>query len=466
MMQPATPESAVAIGEHLARTGYDSLPASAVAAAKASILDTIACSIAGTAGPDTEAIRALVASWGGTASATIVGGGGLKVPAYNAVLANAALAHQDDFDDTFDPSPCHPTAATLMAALAVGQETGHATGKDVIAAVALANDLMCRIALAITGRMDAYPWFRAPVIGIFAATAAAAKMLGADARQHVNALSLALPQTGGTWASVHHPGSSVRAIRDGLSTKNAVLAAQLAMRGVRGDAEVFDGPFGFYHAFFRGEYDRSRLLDGLGETYLTDRISLKPWPSCRHLHGTLTAVVALMEQHDLGFADIESVLVRVGDINLDRCRPVSLGMIPENRIDLLCNLPFAVGAAIRHRGLPLRLYRDPAMSDEVVRDAVPKVQWAHDARQNGAWSLEPGRVEIRTVSGALLQHHAPLALGHPDHRMSQDRLRAKFTDCLTAAAKPVPTAQGDRIVELVLDLEHATEIETLMSFVE
>ena len=162
------------------------------------------------------------------------------MPAYGAVLANAALVHQDDFDDTYDPSPCHPTSSTLMAALAVAEERGGATGRDIVTAVALGNDLMCRIAQAIGGRMDAYP-FRAPVIGIFGAAAAAAKMMGADAGQHLNALGLALPQVGGTWASVHHPGSSVRAIRDGLACKNAVLAAELAMRGVRGDAKCSTG---------------------------------------------------------------------------------------------------------------------------------------------------------------------------------------------------------------------------------
>jgi 2-methylcitrate dehydratase PrpD len=457
------PDSALSISRHLAATRFEDLPAATVAATKASILDTIGCAVAGGSGPDVAAIRALVGTWGGAPACTVVGGGGLKVPAYGAVLANTSLVHQDDYDDTYDQSPCHPSSSTLMPALAVAEERGVANGRDIITAVAVGNDLMCRIAQAISGRMDAYPWFRAPVIGIFGATAAAAKMMGADAGQHLNALGLALPQVGGTWASVHHPGSSVRAIRDGLSCKNAVLAAELATRGVRGDGEVFDGPFGFYHAYFRGEYSRETLVDGLGSVWLSDRISLKPWPSCRHLHGTLTAVIALMERHDLAFADIEQVTVRVGDINQDRCKPVSVGMIPGQRIDLLCNLPFAVGAAIRHRGLPLQLYRNPTLADEVVRDAVPKVRWVHDARQNGAWSLEPGLVEIRTVAGATLSHHAPLALGHPDHRMTEARLLAKFMDCLSAGTVPVPPAQGRRIADLVLSLETQPEIGTLMS---
>jgi 2-methylcitrate dehydratase PrpD len=457
------PDAAIIIGKHLARTGFADLPVSVVKAVKESILDTIGCAIAGTSGPDIAALRDLVTTWAGQQAATIIGGQGLKVPAYAATLANAALVHQDDFDDTYDSSPCHPTSATLMAALALAEERGDIGGQDLITAVALGNDLMCRIAQAITGRMDAYPWFRAPVIGIFGATASCARILGADAGQHVNALGLALPQASGTWASVHHPGSSVRAIRDGLAYKNAVLAAQLAMHGVRGDAHVLDGPYGFYQAFFRGDYDRSQLLDGLGETWLTDRISLKPWPSCRHVHATLTAVLALREQHNLCFEDIEDVLLHVGDINADRCWPVATGMIPGQRIDLLCNLPFAVGVAIKHGGMPLNIYRNAEMADDVIRTSVPKVRWTHDPLQNGPWSLEPGRVEIRTTRGALHHHHAPLALGHPDHRMSEAHLRTKFMDCLTAGANPVAPARGERIIDIVLHLEQVEDLGELVS---
>ena len=54
-------------------------------------------------------------------------------------------------------------------------------------------------------------------------------------------------------------------------------------------------------------------------------------------------------------------------------------------------------------------------------------------------------------------------LGHPDHRMSETRLRAKFMDCLTAGAAPVSAARGERIVDIVLNLERAAEVGELMS---
>lgn len=462
---PGTRDSAEVISEHLARTHYDDLPADVVTTVKAAIIDTLACVLAGTPGEEIASILSLVKQWSGAQSSTVIGAGGLKVPPDNAVLANAAAVHQYDFDDTHDKAVCHPTAGSLLTSLALAQEKGGVSGKELITAVALGNDVTCRVALAITGKLNAYPWLRATIAGIFGATAASAKILCADASQHRHALGLALPQTGVTLASLHHGGSSVRSIRDGLTYRNSVLAAELAMRGVRGDAEVFDGPYGLYHAYMRGEYDRSQLVDDLGVRYETARVSLKPWPSCRHLHGTLTVVIDLLNRHGLKFEDIDHVLLHVGDINLDRCREVSVGMVPAQRIDLLCNLPFAVGAALRYADLPIRLYRESALADEIVTTAVPKVKWVHDQKQNGPWTLEPGMVEIFTVSGKTYAGEARLALGHPDNPMPAERLKKKLVNCAAAAARPLSEARANEIFDMAMNLDALADIEDLARLV-
>lgn len=458
---PSQPDSSIAISEHLARTRFEDLPADVIEVSKAAIADTLGCIFAGTGGEEFAAIVSLMSKWGGSPTSTVVGAGGLKVPPDNAVLANGAAVHQYDFDDTHDTAVCHPTPASLMPALALAEEAGGKTGRDVITAVALANDLTSRIALAINGRLNSYSWIRASIAGIFGSAAASAKMLGANADETRNALGLALPQAAGTLASLHNPGSSVRSIRDGLSYRSGVLAASLAVRDVRGDQEVFDGRYGVYQVYFRGEYDRNVLTDELGVRYETKRVSLKPWPSCRHLHGTLTAVLGLMEKHKLGFDDVERVNLHVGDINLDRCRPVRTGLVPQNRIDLLCNLPFAVGAALRHRALPLRLYRDGAMADDVVLNAVPKVKWEFDPRQNGRWTLEPGLVDLYTKDGKQYTSEAKLALGHPDNPMSVEQRRKKLVDCGAAAARPIDAAHANLIFDTVMDLDRLDDLSRL-----
>ncbi|RPI47457.1 MAG: hypothetical protein EHM59_04370, partial [Betaproteobacteria bacterium] len=151
------PDASVRIAEHLARVRYEDLPPGAIAAAKAGILDTLGCVYAGTACEDVATIRALARQWGGRATSTVIGAGGIKLPAASAVLANGAAVHQFDFDDTHDRAVMHPTSASLVPALAVAEEVGGVSGADLIAAVVLANDLSSRIGLATRGRMWDHP---------------------------------------------------------------------------------------------------------------------------------------------------------------------------------------------------------------------------------------------------------------------------------------------------------------------
>jgi len=459
-------DAADTIARHLARVSYEDLPDSVVQATKASILDTLACMFAGSASADVAAIGGLVADTGGRPSSTVILGGGLKVPAAQAVLVNGAMIHQFDFDDTHDLAICHPTSACLPAALAVGEEVGGVSGQDLILAVAAGTDLVSRVALAIRGGLLDYPWFRAPIVGLFGTTAVAAKIRGASEAQHRDALGLTLPLISCTSASLHHGNSSVRSIRDGLVYRSGVLAAELAMRGLRGDQAVFEGKYGYYQSFFRGEYDRTKLLDGLGERFESDRISLKPWPSRRTLHRTITAVIDLMTSADLKFDDIETVEVLVGPITRPWCQPVTVGMVPKRRIDLLNNMLFAVGAAIRYRDVPLSLYNDPQRADDVVTRAVPRVRWREVEKASDNVVAETAQVKIVTVNGALHEASCDIPLGHPDRPISAAQLRSKFMECARNASRALDRDRLDEIFAMVMTLEKLPDVCALTALLE
>lgn len=456
-------DAAEIIAEHLARMTFSDLPERAIAVTKACILDSIGCILAGTSGPDVRKVADLVAEWSGAPQCTVIGGGGLKLPPVSAALSNGAAVHQYDFDDVHDEVTCHPTASTLVPALAAGEVAGSATGKDLLLAVALGNDITSRVSRAISSA-HGHPWYRAPVVGMFGATAAASKMLGATAREYVEAFGLALPQIGGTYASLHHTGSSVRAIRDGLAYRNGVLSALMAKRGVRGDPNVFEGKYGFYQAYYKGGYKREALLGGLGKQFESERVSLKPWPSARHLHTTVTAVLELMEEHGLGPSEIGSVLFDVGKVNQERCAPVTEEMVHDH-IDLLSNLPFAVAAAIKFKDVSIETYLDEEAIRAVMRDTLPRVEWRYNAAQDGPWRFEPGVVEIRTTSGAVLRHTSRIARGHPDNPMTEGQRHAKFRQCAALAWRPVTEDRANRIIELVETLERCSNLGVLMELI-
>jgi 2-methylcitrate dehydratase PrpD len=168
-----------------------------------------------------------------------------------------------------------------------------------------------------------------------------------------------------------------------------------------------------------------------------------------------------MRAHGLSFDDIAEVMLSVGQVNLDRCRPVALGSVPANHIDLAGNMHFAVAAAILHGGIPLSLYHETRLADEVVLRAMPRVKWRYDASLDGH-TFEPARVEIATKGGQRFMAECSVALGHPDHPMTLEQRIGKFIHCAASAATPVPKDKALRIVDAVTRLDECADIESLM----
>jgi 2-methylcitrate dehydratase PrpD len=55
-----------------------------------------------------------------------------------------------------------------------------------------------------------------------------------------------------------------------------------------------------------------------------------------------------------------------------------------------------------------------------------------------------------------------VALGHPDNPMSAKQQLAKFMDCASAAATPVPKNKALEIADVVAHLDDVADIRSLM----
>lgn len=446
----AGPDTVEAFASYVVEQRGRALPPEVVTATTRSVVDTLACMAAGRRAPVVDGALEVASRWGGAETSTVCAERA-KLPAYLATFVNASMVHQHDFDDTHDRAVCHPTSASLPAALAVAEERGGVAGGDLVTAVAVGNDIACRLAAAITGSLWDYPWIRAPFVGIFGAVAAAGYVGGLTAAEMRHAFGLALPQVASTLESVVGPDSDVRSIRDGLIYKDAVLAVELAAAGVRGDARVFDGPYGFYEAYHRGEYDPVVLVDGLGETFRGTEVSLKPWPSCRHTHATLTA---LLDALAAGDSDPVQVEVRHGTGNqrlIDK-------PWPQSRIDALCHLPYVVATALVHGSVPLSAFEGEALDDPRLREELRRVSWVPTKEHDRHGAIEPGHVVIRFADGQVVERAVDIALGHPSNPMPRERFQAKITDCLQYAGYREVTERADTLMGLVDELPNVTAL--------
>src|SRR4051812_3630496 len=161
-----TDDAAWKLAQHICRTGYADLPASAVESARRDILDTFGCMLGGSGSPGIDELHAVISRWGGLAESRVLLRG-VRLPAPQAALLNASMGYALDFDDTLDTGgSIYPGVSVLGAALAVCDSLGAVTGKELLLAVTLGLDVSCRIALAST--LDR-GWHRTSAMGALCA---------------------------------------------------------------------------------------------------------------------------------------------------------------------------------------------------------------------------------------------------------------------------------------------------------
>jgi 2-methylcitrate dehydratase PrpD len=135
-----------ALAELALKPTADEIPTAAYDAAKKMVLDTIGVTIAGhNAGGIPEVVEQM-REWGGKPEATLMIHGG-QLPAPQAAFANSAMAHAHDFDHTHQFGVGHVTVSLLPVCMAAAEMTG-ASGKELLAAVILGQEVTCRLGLA------------------------------------------------------------------------------------------------------------------------------------------------------------------------------------------------------------------------------------------------------------------------------------------------------------------------------
>jgi hypothetical protein len=180
------------------------------------------------------------------------------------------------------------------------------SGAQLIRAIALGNDIVCRLGLAIRGSLYDYPWTRPPIIGIWARPR---RIGAAEARARRNRVGLridAAPDRQHPRVSLCDGLGSAR-LRDGFSVRNGITAALMARAGIKGDATAIEGRFGLFQAFFRGEYDPNVLTDDLGSRFEGARRYRSSPGRRRGRHATIRCVIELHDMHALEAGSVENV---------------------------------------------------------------------------------------------------------------------------------------------------------------
>ena len=379
---------------HIVDTRFDKLSPDAVEGAKKSILDILGVILA--AGGMEHAVRGVIdfaKEGGGTPESSVLGFGG-RLPAVSAAFANGAMAHCLDYDDQ-TPWGQHSGSSILPAVFAVAERMaargGTVSGRDMIAAVAVGQDLFHRLIPNVGWRKD---WNFSTVVGVYCATAACTHLLGLPLEQVAAAFGIASMQSCGTMAVINATGSDLRALYAGFPARGAVTAALLAEKGVTGVPTIFEGKLGIFEMYFGNQYDREKIVEGLGTHYSGGRTLYKQWPTVGTSHSHIHATIGLVREHGISADQIEEVRVFVGDYHRLMCEPLDTRRAPTTLVEAKFSLPYLVAVAAARGGMRLADFTPEALSDPQVLAMARKVVPVDDASLDWKRELPPGRVEI------------------------------------------------------------------------
>jgi 2-methylcitrate dehydratase len=242
---------------------------------------------------------------GGRPLCTLIGGG--RTSPDRAALYNGTLVRYLDFNDSYlaPGETCHPSD-NLAAVLAAAEYRG-APGRDLLAAMAVAYQIQCRLSDEAPVRARGFDHTTQMA---FAAAAGSARALGLDEEATANAIAIA--GTTGIDLRVTRTGrlsnwKGLAAAHAGLDALNATF---LALGGITGPREVFEGNKGFMDSV-SGPFAIDWTSEDLERV---TRTILKKYNAEIHSQSALEALLELREQNGFAGEEIEAIELDVFDV--------------------------------------------------------------------------------------------------------------------------------------------------------
>jgi 2-methylcitrate dehydratase PrpD len=442
---------------HLSDTQFDDLPSEAIEGARRCILDTLGVIAAGSGGDDINSLMELLQQWSSRPQATVLVHG-VPLSALHATWVNGAMARAREFDDSHDGSGDHISVPIMPSALAAVELTGEVSGRDLLLAYALAGDLNARLRLA-PARGTGDTSFAANTCAPFSAAVVAARILGLKGDGMYHALGWAYAQCAGS-LQLQQGGASALHIHHGLAASTGLQAALLARQGLPGPKDFLTGKFGFYNAYERGEFDPSKVTEGLGEVFEIGRISVKQYPCGRVTHGPIEAAISLHNEESIAAADIEEVIVTYGRLGFRMTGEQAERRNPSTVQHAKFSVYYTVACALARGHVDLEDFTADALADPIVREIVTKTRVEVNPEFVGIF---PGIVTLKMKDGRQLRREVPVLKGTPDNPLTFAEIADKFRSCVAFAAKPISERKVEAAIDFIANLESAKNVRELVS---
>ena len=439
--QKSTLTHAQRLGAFVRRARFEDISEVARRELKARVLDSLGCAIGALGGEPIATLRAHVEEFGGKPLATLVGGG--KTAPDRAAFFNGALVRYLDFNDSFlaKGETCHPS--DNLGAVLAGSEYANRSGKEVLTALAVAYQVQCRLSEAAPVRAKGFDHVTQ---GAYAAAAGVAKALGLNEAGTANAIAISgtannalrVTRTGALshWKGLAYPNTGFAATH----------AAFLAMRGITGPLEVFEGEKGFMESI-AGKFDINWEREGLESVR---RTIIKKYNAEIHSQPAIEGILELREAHHPRIEDVDQIQVKVFDVAHKIIGgPEKYDVRTKEEADH--SLPYIVAVALLDGQVTPAQYAPERIVRQDVQDLLRKVVVQPDESYSRRFPDEmPTRLEVKLRNGRNLNIEKRDYEGFFTRPMSWEKTVEKF---ISLAADHAPGSLRKRIEDAVANLE-------------
>jgi 2-methylcitrate dehydratase len=424
-------------------TRFEDLPAGVVVESRRRLLDSFGCAVGALSEPAPSIARRVAARIQGTPSVNMIGGGS-SAPDWAAFSNGVHIRYLDCNDTYLSLEPAHPSD-NWAAVMAAGQLAA-ATGKDWIAAAAVAYEVQCRLCDAASIR--ARGWDHT-TYGAFSATLAAAKLLRLTPDQAVHALGIAA--TTGTALRLTRAGelSMWKGCAFAHAARNGVFAALLAADGMTGPAPLFEGDMGFFQQV-SGPFTLEKLGGSSADDWMLTRTSIKFVPAEYHSQSAIAAAFELRAKigHPSRIRELEIATFRTA-VEIIGKDPEKWR--PQTRETADHSLPYCTAVALVDGKISAAQFTAERLRDPALLDLVARTRVVEDPKLSAGYPAGiPNRITVTLDDGTKLVSEVSFPPGHDRNPLSDGQLAVKFHDL----ADPVlGKARADQIVQRISRLE-------------
>ncbi|MBW1692496.1 MAG: MmgE/PrpD family protein [Deltaproteobacteria bacterium] len=375
-------------------------------------------------------------------------GCGLRTDVAQAALLNGFFGHASEMEDDQFPGG-GISDVTTWPALLTAAEKCKLSGREIIVALYVGQEMQNRIAMWASVGTDGIGICNLPFIGIYGATASCARAFELSEEETKASFGLAMVQGLGyihTWGTDAHFWESATVCR------NAILNAMLAKNGATSNP-VIEKCLDMLTGGDKN-IEFAKMTEGLGQPpFYTNNTWIKKWGFCFWNHNFVDVLDDLMTENKLECEDIEEVVVHFDELRTIIDRPE-----PKNAEDSRFSIQHILAYQMINGECGLETCTETAVHDPYLAEVRKRVKVVYHSEYPRRYFAGEGRLDLHLKGGKIITGAMDQPYGGPNYPLTMDEV----ADIYRKYCKGILSdKQIERSKDIILNMEHEPDLQEL-----